>query len=160
MVVQRSVPLTLSDTGGGAETAHWFLKMLPCKNEQAKLYTFLWLFLTMYGQPLKKQMWSQIFFVCPQGGSQIFFWTPEKKNGKKIASDPNFFLDKFINWYSVSCLKKILAQKKWKPRKYRRLKKISEKSEKFTSCLKVTIILSIFEFFVSICFYMVNNYLP
>ena len=32
--------LTLSDTGG-AETTHWFLKMLPCKNERAKLFKFL-----------------------------------------------------------------------------------------------------------------------
>ena len=36
-------PLTLSATGGGggagdAETTNWFLKMLPLKNQWAKLY--------------------------------------------------------------------------------------------------------------------------
>ena len=45
----------------------------------------------------QKKMWSQIFFVCPLGGSQKEIRTPEKKYGKKIASDPNFFLDKMIH---------------------------------------------------------------
>ena len=81
--------------GGGAETTHWFLKMLPCKNERAKQYKFFWLFLTMYEQPHEKKIWAQNFFVYAPEGSKKNFGPPEKKYDKKIASDPNFFL---IKW--------------------------------------------------------------
>ena len=82
--------------GGGAETAHWFFKMLPYKNERAKLHKVLWLFLIMYGQPLERKKFGPNIFFCPLGGSQIFFGPPEKEYGKKNAGDTNFFLDKMI----------------------------------------------------------------
>ena len=35
--------------------------------------------------------------VCPLGGSKILLDPPQKKYGKKIASDPNLVFDKMIH---------------------------------------------------------------
>ena len=69
----------------------------------------------MYGQPHEKKIWSQIFFVWPLGGSEIFLGPPEKKIGKKIVSDPNFFFDKMIIYYILSCVKKNWLKKNENP---------------------------------------------